>query len=194
MTEAVTQAVDHRAVPVTIRPYRPLDHRACRELWAELAEAHREIYRDRTIGGADPGAGFEEHLTRLDLAGMWVADHPDEGVVGLVGLVLGSVVAGGALVTGGPGLTGEVEPIVVAAHLRGHGIGRALLEYLAVQARRRGMRQLSISPLSRNIQAVRRLYAAGYDHLASVTLTMPLVPDRDARSETLDLYGMRFSY
>jgi GNAT superfamily N-acetyltransferase len=194
MTEAVTRVVDRSTAPVTIRPYRPLDHRACRELWAELAEAHREIYDDPTLGGPDPGAGFEEYLTRLDLAGMWVAEHAEEGVVGLVGLVLGGATVGGALAPTGSVTPGEVEPIVVAEHLRGRGVGRALLEYLAVQARRRGLRQLSINPASRNVEAIRCLRAAGYDTLASVTLTLPLVPERRPVEEPVDLFGLTFSY
>jgi GNAT superfamily N-acetyltransferase len=180
------------AMPVTIRPYRPLDHRACRRLWAELIEAHREIYRDPALGGADPGAGFEEYLTRLDLAGVWVADHPEQGVVGLIGLVLGGSAMGAAVRTGE--MAGEVEPVVVAAHLRGRGIGRELLEYVAAQARRRGMRQLSITPASRNTDAIRCLHVAGYDTLASVTLTMSLVGGSGSTAPALDLHGLSFSY
>ena len=189
MTNAVFQTVDRPAAPVTIRPYRPLDHRACRRLWAELIEAHREIYDDASLGGADPGAGFEEYLTRLDLAGVWVADHPEVGVVGLIGLVLGGAQAQQTVEP-----SGEVEPVVVAAHLRGRGIGRDLLEYVAAQARKRGMRRLSISPASRNVDAIRCLHAAGYDTMASVTLTIALVAGPGTGSPELDLPGLTFSY
>jgi GNAT superfamily N-acetyltransferase len=194
MTEAVFQTVDRSAAPVTIRPYRPLDHRACRQLWAELTEAYREIYDDPALGGADAGAGFEEYLTRLDLAGVWVAEHPDEGVVGLAGLVLGGAAVGSALARRGNEPTGEVEPVVVAAHLRGRGIGRDLLEYVAAQARRRGMRQLSISPASRNVEAIRCLHAAGYDTMATVTLTLALVGSAAADTPHLDLHELTFAY
>src|SRR5215468_10671515 len=94
MTEAAPHAGTQLAEPVTIRPYRPLDHRACRDLWAELIRTKRDLYHDPTIGGPDPGAGFEEYLTRLDLAGIWVAEHRDVGLVGLVGLVLSGLRAG----------------------------------------------------------------------------------------------------
>ncbi|HKT00460.1 MAG TPA: GNAT family N-acetyltransferase [Rugosimonospora sp.] len=194
MTETAFQTVDRSAAPVTIRPYRPLDHRACRELWAELAEAHREIYQDPAVGGADPGAGFEEYLTRLDLAGVWVAEHERAGVVGLIGLVLGGATVGGALARPGSQPAGEVEPVVVTARLRGRGIGHELLEYVAAQARKRGMRQLSISPASRNVDAIRCLHAAGYDTLASVTLTMALVGGTDTGTAGLDLHGLDFLY
>ncbi len=194
MTGAVFQEVSRSAVPVTIRPYRPLDHGACRQLWAEFAEAHRDLYADPTLGGADPGAGFEEYLTRLDLSGVWVADHRDEGVVGLIGLVLGGTSVGATVAARSDEPSGEVEPVVVAAHLRGRGIGRELLEYVAAQARRRGMRGLTISPALRNVTAIRCLHAAGYDTLASVTLTMSLVGTPSAALPALDVHGQRFSY
>src|SRR5439155_19208183 len=85
-----------RADTVVIRAYRAIDHQACRQLWAELASEHRSRYPNGVdVGPAaadasaemappgavgfagpreaagDPGAGFEEYLTRLDLSGMW---------------------------------------------------------------------------------------------------------------------------
>ncbi len=117
---------------MTIRPYRPTDHRACRQLWAELAEEHAARY-EAAQPGADPGAAFEEYLTRLDIGGMWVADDRSEGVVGFVGLIL-------------DGPVGEIEPVVVTARRRGQGIGRSLLEYVADQARQRGLRIACMRP------------------------------------------------
>ncbi len=43
-----------------VRAYQREDYEACRELWRELTERHRDIYGDPTIGGAIPGA----HSTR----------------------------------------------------------------------------------------------------------------------------------
>jgi GNAT superfamily N-acetyltransferase len=182
MTEAATRAAARLAEPVTIRPYRPLDHRACRDLWADLVNTKRELYQDPTIGGVDPGAGFEEYLTRLDLNGNWVAEHGDDGVVGLVGLVLGTRRAG------------EVEPVVVAEQWRDRGIGRALLQHVADEARHRELTQLSISPDSRNVEAIRCLHAAGYDVLSSITLTMDLAPRGHSWQDGLDVHELRFSY
>jgi GNAT superfamily N-acetyltransferase len=170
------------AEPVRIRPYRPLDHRACRELWAELARTRSSLYDDPSGGGADPGAAFEEYLTRLDLAGIWVAEHAEEGVVGLVGLVLGA------------SRGGEVEPVVVAERLHRRGIGRALLQYVAEEARRRELTRLSISPDSRNVEAIRSLHAAGYGVLSSVTLALDLPPRTENWRDGLDLHGLRFRY
>jgi GNAT superfamily N-acetyltransferase len=131
----------------------------------------------------DLGAGFEEYLTRLDLSGMWVAQHPEDGVVGFAGLIL-------------RGRAGAVDPVVVTAPRRDQGIGRALLEHVADQARRRGMRELSISPALRNVEAIHCLYRAGYDTAASVTLTLDLTGRQRASGpgDGLDLHGVRFRY
>lgn len=167
--------------PATIRPYRPVDHRPCRDLYAELTEHHRDLYADASLGGADPGAGFEEYLTRLDLTGLWVADHAEDGVVGMVGLLL-------------RGRAGEVEPVVVTQRRRSNGIGTALVVHVAEQARRRGMSMLTVNPMSRNDIAIRCLYRAGYEALSSVTLTLDLDPRGHEWQDGLDLFGLRFSY
>jgi GNAT superfamily N-acetyltransferase len=180
MTDAAARTAT-RAVPVTIRPYRPLDHRACRELWAELTEERRALYGDHSAD-PDPGAGFEEYLTRLGIIGIWVADHAEQGVVGLLGLVID-----------GP-RSATVEPIVVAQRMRGQGVGRALLDHVAQEARRRDMIRLSVTPDSRSVEAIRSLHEAGYDVLSSVTLTMDLQPRGQAWQDGLELHGLRFSY
>jgi GNAT superfamily N-acetyltransferase len=180
MTEAAARTAT-RAVPVTIRPYRPLDHRACRELWAELTEERRALYGDHSAD-PDPGAGFEEYLTRLGIVGIWVADHAEDGVVGLVGLVLN-----------GP-RSGIIEPMVVAQRMRGQGIGRELLDHVAQEAGRRDMTRLSVTPDSRSVEAIRSLHHAGYDVLSSITLTMDLEPRGKTWQDGLEIHGLRFNY
>lgn len=165
---------------VSIRAYRPTDHSVCRALWAELTELRRGLYQDPDIGGDDPGAGFEEYLTRLDLSGMWVAEHPEEGVVGLIGLIL-------------TGSAGEVNPVVVTHRHRGAGIGPALLSHVAEQARRRSMRQLIVMPDSRNVAAIKCLHSAGYDTLATLRLTLDLT-GRRKDSEEMTVHGLPFCY
>src|SRR5688500_18629722 len=96
--------------PVTVRSYRPRYHSAGRRLWSELTNQHNRMYGEPAVDG---GAGFEEYLTRLDLSGLWVADHADDGVIGLVGLIM-------------RGRAGEVEPIVVTTSHRHKGVGRKL--------------------------------------------------------------------
>lgn len=162
-----------------IRPYRPADHRAGRQLWVELAEHHRELYDDPTFGGADPGVGFEEYLTRLDLSGVWVAEQPDAGVVGLIGLIM-------------DGRVGRVEPVVVTAPLRGQGIGRALLDEVAEEARRRGLARLTVMPQSRNVEALRCLRGAGYDVLSAVELTVELRSRPTTHQAPIELHGHEF--
>ena len=165
--------------PVVVRSYRPSDHSAGRRLWAELTHQHHQMY-GTTTGTADEGEGFEEYLTRLDLGGLWVADHAEDAVIGLVGLVM-------------RGRAGVVEPIVVSASHRHKGIGRKLLRHVADEAKKRNMTSLTISPESRNVEAIRSLHAAGYDVVSSIELTLDL--DRhphDWQSDSLELHELQF--
>jgi GNAT superfamily N-acetyltransferase len=184
---------------VVIRGYRPADHSACRRLWAELTTEHRQLYPGaQPVPAAAPavvdefgaaaipaditsGAGFEEYLTRLDLSGMWVAQHIDAGVVGFIGLIL-------------QGRAGAVDPVVVTANRRRQGIGRAMVGYGGEQARRRGMRELTISPALRNLEAIRCLYRAGFDAAATVTLALDLAGRDGQWRDGVDLHGVRFRY
>jgi GNAT superfamily N-acetyltransferase len=163
--------------PVTVRSYRPSDHSAGRRLWSELTNQHNRMYGEPSDDG---GEGFEEYLTRLDLSGLWVADHADDGVIGMVGLVI-------------RGRGGVVEPVVVAVSHRHRGVGRKLLRHVQNEARRRSMTALTISPASRNIDAIRSLHAAGYDVLSSIELTLDL--DRtphEWQEEKLELHELHF--
>jgi GNAT superfamily N-acetyltransferase len=177
MTTQVSPAGQVSAL--TIRAYRPTDHRECRLLWAELTAADAGLYGIAVED--DSGAAFEEYLTRLDLSGMWVAADVGGGVVGMVGLVL-------------DGRGGQVEPLVVAASRRGEGIGHALLEHVADQARRRGLGRLSISPTARNLDAIRCLHAAGYDALARVTLAIDLDRKGPSQQQPIDLHDLQFRF
>src|SRR5436309_10602341 len=96
-----------------VREYRTEDHDACRALFAELVETHRELYP-----GADIGGDFVLDGT------VFVAE--DEGdVVGYAGLMW-------------HGRRAELEPIVVAGASRGHGVGRALAERVVEGAKAAG--------------------------------------------------------
>lgn len=164
---------------VTVRSYRPTDHSAGRRLWAELTAAHHRMYGPDSAG-EDGGAGFEEYLTRLDLTGLWVADHADDGVIGLVGLVM-------------RGRGGEVEPVVVTASHRHQGVGRKLLRHVANEAMKRNMPSLTISPAWRNVEAIRSLHAAGYDVVSSIELTMDLGREaHDWQPKGLELHELQF--
>ncbi len=148
-----------------------------------MIEGYRELYADPGAGGADPGAGFEEYLTRLDLAGIWLAERTrsDEGVVGLVGLVM-------------EGRAARVEPLIVARHRRDEGVGLALLEFVAGQARRRELTHLTVSPAARDVEAIRWYHGAGFTNLATVTLTLAVTDRRQTWRDGVDLHDLRFSY
>lgn len=162
---------------VTVRSYRPSDHSAGRSLWAELTRSHASMYDEPPA--AEDGAGFEEYLTRLDLAGMWVADHADHGVVGMVGLIMRD-------------RAGEVAPIVVAPGHRGQGIGRTLLQHVAHEASKRSFVSLTISPESRNVGAIRCLHAAGYDVVSSIQLTLDLERHAHEWRDSVRLHELQF--
>ncbi|MCA2212678.1 GNAT family N-acetyltransferase [Jidongwangia harbinensis] len=164
--------------PVTVRSYRPSDHNACRRLYAELTLQHHDMYGDGVTD--DDGAAFEEYLTRLDLSGLWVADHADDGVIGLVGLIMRD-------------RAGEVDPVVVTATHRHKGVGRKLLRHVATEAKKRSMQSLTISPASRNVDAIRSLHAAGYDVVSSIKLTMDLGRHEHAwQPDGLELHELQF--
>jgi len=164
---------------VSIRPYRPADHGACRGLWAELVEHRGRLY-GRPVE-ADAGAGFEEYLTQLNLSGMWVAEDAKDGVIGFVGLMI-------------EGRAGEVNPIVVTAARRGRGTGRAMLARVVDEARRRGLAELSVSPPTRDRSALRALHSAGFATVASVTVSYDLRGRSGAPADgsTLDLFDLDF--
>jgi GNAT superfamily N-acetyltransferase len=84
-------------------------------------------------------------------------------VVGLTGLLLDEGKA-------------ELEPIVVAERMRGHGIGRRLAETALAAARELGVRQLRIRPVGRNMEAMRFFHALGFDVLGRVDLRLDLEP------------------
>jgi GNAT superfamily N-acetyltransferase len=166
---------------VIVRDYTEGDYGACRSLWAELTEYHRGIYGDSSIGGDDPGAGFDDYLAEPRRVRSWVAES-DRRVVGLTGLV-------------DRGTSGEVEPVVVAAVARDQGIGRMLISRVVEEARNRGHEYLAIRPVARNVAAIRRFQAAGFRTLGGhVDLTMDLAPRRHEWLGGASLHGLDFNY
>lgn len=145
---------------VRIRKYRTIDFDACRELWAQLTEHHREIYGDPTIGGDDPGRGIEPYLSNQNVRGPWVAER-NGGIVGLGGLIVHDEEA-------------EVEPLVVASKYRSQGIGNTLLDYLVREAKRMGVRFLSVRPVARNVGVVTWFVDAGFDLVGHIDLFQDL--------------------
>ena len=149
--------------PVAVRSYRPSDHSAGRRLWSELTHQHNEMYGDaggrrrrRVRGVPDPARperplGRRPRRRRGDRPGR--ADHAGPGRRGRAGgrhrTRTGTRVSGASCC----------------------GTSRS-------EAKKRSMLSLTISPASRNVDAIRSLHAAGYDVVSSIELTMDL--DRHA--------------
>ena len=166
---------------VAVREYAPKDYNFCRHLWVELTQHHRDIYDDPTIGGTDPASGFDSYLAVPERVGSWVAAI-DDYVVGLTGLF-------------DRGTGGEVEPVVVAASWRHHGIGRALIQRIVAEASERGFEYLAIRPVARNIAAIQNFYSAGFRTLGGhVDLTMDLKERRHSWLDGVNFHGRYFRY
>ncbi len=162
---------------VSIRHYRPGDLQECRSLWVDLTDWHRELYSDRTIGGEDPGSGFDAHLTEVGPEQIWVAEQEGR-VVGLAGMIL-------------RGRKVELEPLSVRAGCRGAGIGRQLAEAVIAAARKEGARQIVVRPTGRNAQAIRVFHTLGFDVITRVELVYELSDD-DRWREGEELAGRTF--
>ena len=165
---------------ISIRPCEPRDLDACRALWRELTQRHRDIYDDQTIGGDDPGVYFDAYLARSDLAGVWVVEI-EGAVAGLTGLLVNDDEA-------------EVEPVVVTADMRSQGIGGRLLERLIEEARARSIRFLSIRPVARNVEAISLFHEAGFRTLGHLDMFMHLGDDDREFRRGITVHGRDFSY
>ncbi len=147
-----------------IRNYSDADLETCRELWVQLTERHREIYETPTIGGDNPGLQFDEHLARVGAERIWLAEE-DNRVVGMVGLIPENH-------DGSP----EIEPIVVVPEARGTGVGRRLVEHVLEMARTLGVRDVVVSAVGRNAEAIRFYHEMGFDTIGYVELFHDLRP------------------
>jgi len=145
---------------MTVRGYRDADLEACRALWVELTQWHRDIYAAPEIGGDDPGAYFDGHLATVGADNIWVAED-DGRLAGFAGMIPGET-------------TAELEPIVVSATYRGRGVGRALADAVVASARERGLRQVLARPVARNAEAIRFFHAQGFGVLGQIELIFDL--------------------
>lgn len=163
----------------TVRGYEPRDLDACRELWVELTQWHRDVFDSPEIGGEDPGRAFDEHLAKVGAENIWIAEVEGR-VVGLAGLI--------------PDVP-ELEPVVVSEQHRGQGIGRLLVAAVVSAARSGGGRQLQVRPVARNIAAVRFFHELGFDVLYQLELGMDLVErDREIWTSGERLADREFRY
>jgi GNAT superfamily N-acetyltransferase len=158
----------------TVRGYEPRDLEACRGLWEELTQQHRDIFDSPEIGGDDPGRAFDEHLAKTGTENLWVAEA-DGHVVGLAGLI--------------PGVVAQLEPVSVTRESRGQGIGRLLVERVVAAARTGNSRTIQVRPVARNVDAVRFFHSLGFDILGQLDLEMDFV----ARGREVWLPGERLA-
>lgn len=165
---------------MNIREYDASDLEACRDLWRDLTQRHRDIYEDPTIGGVDPGPYFDEHyLKHPHFHKLWVSEVDGE-VVGLCGLLV-------------DGDEAELEPIVVKPDRRGGGIGDALAARAIKEASDLGKRYINVRPVGRNAEAISFFRRAGFDVLSRVELSLRLhskpFPDLE---RTVEIHGASF--
>jgi len=165
----------------TIREYQPVDFDACRTLWEELTQRHREIYDDPTIGGDDPGQGFEAYLANPERQGTWVAEV-DGRVVALAGLIV-------------KGKEGEIEPVVVSAEYRSRGIGTMLVRHVIEEAKVAGVGYVSVRPVARNREAMAFFVKLGFDLLGHVQLFQEFSgTDRSQWKSGISIHGQQLRY
>jgi GNAT superfamily N-acetyltransferase len=164
-----------------IREYRQSDFDACRCLWVELTQRHRDIYEDPMIGGDDPGHGFEGYLANPERRGTWVAEIDGE-VVGMSGLIV-------------HGEEAEIEPVVVSARYRSRGIGAALVQHAVREAKNEGVRFLSVRPVARNKEAISFFVRLGFNLLGQVDLFQDLSAEAERKwLPGITLHGHKLQY
>jgi N-acetylglutamate synthase-like GNAT family acetyltransferase len=153
-----TESTYTRAVstPVEIRAFEERDAAGCRALWAELTNRHRDLYDDPSIGGDDPGSGFDDYRNEFAEAQLWVAER-DGTLVGFAGLIV-------------QGKRAEIEPVVVSSAERRRGIGRKLVDAAVETARAEGIEQVKTRPVARNTDAIGFFHELGFTALGHVEL------------------------
>jgi N-acetylglutamate synthase-like GNAT family acetyltransferase len=159
-----------------LRNYRDDDLDQCRGLWRELVEWHRKIYSDVSIGGEEPELFFDKHLAKVGTNQIWVAVTKN-GVVGFTGLEIENEEA-------------KIEPVIVSKTYRRKGVGRMLVEKAMDEARKKGVKFLSVMPVARNEDAIRFFYEMGFRNLGQVQLFMDF-PNKKWKSG-FELYGLKF--
>ncbi|MGD1119011.1 MAG: GNAT family N-acetyltransferase [Dehalococcoidales bacterium] len=169
---------------ILIREYKDSDFGTCRALFGELTQHHAEIYGDPTIAGEDPGRGFDVFIRRKDCCGKWVAENKGQ-IVGFIGLLD---------VIGEEGVA-EIEPLVVATGSRGKGIGSELVEYIKIEAKKRGYKFITIRPELRNEEAFKLYVKLGFNLVGGVELFQDLAPERGRTWKSgVEILGQKLKY
>jgi GNAT superfamily N-acetyltransferase len=106
----------------------------------------------------------------MGVASVWVASIGPT-VVGFAGLDATRAAA-------------EIEPVCVSAAHRRQGVGRQLVAAIVAEARQRGLTQLRVRPVARNVEALMFFDSCGFDVLGHVDLQLDLVERDEGRGET----------
>ena len=161
-----------------IRRYEDSDRNACRRLWGELTQRHRDIYDDPTIGGDSPEGYFDEHLAKVGPDQIWVAV-----VEGTVAGFFGMIVRDDEV---------ELEPIVVDRIFRDRGIGGALVDRALTEAKKLNAKFFTVRPTARNVEAIRFFREKGFSRVGQIELFIDL-SDKEWKGG-IELHGMDFEY
>ncbi|SFA76681.1 Acetyltransferase (GNAT) family protein [Amycolatopsis marina] len=133
-------------------------------LWKAMVEHHRSV-------AADDWPVREQELSwdlRQREYRKWLEDSTGFLLIARTGNVEAPVgYAFGRLMASGPtfdlgGIRGEVESLVVAADVRSHGVGTALLDACRDELRRRGCGYWSVSVMEANAGAVQLYERLGF--------------------------------
>ena len=167
---------------IQVRLYRPEDYAACRALWVELTQRHRDIYNDETIGAPDPGRSLDTYLADPHRHATWVAEI-DGQIVGMAGLVLLNEEEA------------DVEPVVVTSARRSQGVGSLLVQEAVTEAKAIGIRFLNARPVARNKAAAEFFVDAGFDIVGHVDLFQDLAPEKGRQWETgITIHGKKLRH
>jgi N-acetylglutamate synthase-like GNAT family acetyltransferase len=164
-----------------IRNYTADDIDVCRSLWAEMVQRHRDIYKDQTIGGDDPGLEFDKHVQLVGSDNTWLVES-EGNVIGFTSLIRKKQEA-------------EIEPIVISNEHRGKGVGKLLVEHAVEEAKKQGILCLYVRPVARNKEAISFFRDCGFRIVGHIQLFMWFgESSRDTWREGLEIFGKSFEY
>jgi N-acetylglutamate synthase-like GNAT family acetyltransferase len=164
-----------------IRAYTPLDYKICRDLWVELTQHHRDMYEDQTIGGVDPGIGFDSYIKNEKLHGPWIAIIHGE-VIGYTGLLIDNIEA-------------EIEPVIVSRQYQHQGVGKLLVERVIKEAEELNVKFLNVRPVARNIEAISFFVQAGFNLVGHINLFQDLTKSSEREWKTgISIHDIKLRY
>ncbi len=149
-----------------VREYEPRDLEACRRLFDELVEVHRQMYPEGEIGST------------FELSDQTFVADDDGNVIGYAGLLWHGR------------RRAELEPIVIARDHQGRGVGRELVERVVEEARAGGAVRIFVRPVARNSDAIAFFHTAGFDVIGYLELQIDFEPRERKRGHTIA--GLQF--